>query len=136
MNLINALMGNKSLLNGAVGMLKKAFLSDGVTAVFITPSDDMEGDTPGLKIQQFTGAVAVLTGNDLDEYIVYRNLINASGPGTFLTAREFAEYEQFRREAAHEAAEQRQLASEPGMSQAEYDAQFNRILEEKEVRHV
>lgn len=71
MDILKSLMANKSILNSALRMLKSAFLKDGITAVFITPSDDDNSDTPGMKIQSYGGPVAILTGDDLVEVSEY-----------------------------------------------------------------
>lgn len=71
MDILKTLMGNKSILNGALGMLKNAFLQDGISAVIITPSDDPESPTPGMKIAQYGGPVAILAGEELKEVELY-----------------------------------------------------------------
>lgn len=86
MEILKSLMGNKSLLSGALGMLRNAFFKDGISAVFITPSDDQGGDTPGMSIRSFNVPVAILAGEDLEEvqsYFKIKSLYSAA-PGYFL----------------------------------------------------
>lgn len=86
MDILKSLMGNKSILNGALGMLRNAFFKEGISAVFITPSDEDNSDTPGLKIQSYAGPVAVLTGEELEEVQEYFRIrsMYKDAPGYFL----------------------------------------------------
>lgn len=74
MDILKSLMGNKTILNSALGMLRNAFLKDGISAVFITPSDDPNGDTPGMSIRSFGEPVAILAGPELAEVQEYFRL--------------------------------------------------------------
>ena len=118
MDILKSLMGNKSILNGALGMLKSAFLKDGITAVFITPSDDENSETPGMKIQSYRGPVAILTGEELvevQEYFKVKAMCSKS-PGYFLflddkltylpnSAEAFEEFKAFKESALREPKE-------------------------------
>lgn len=74
MDILKVLMGNQSIMGKALGMLRDAFFKEGVTAVFIVPSNDMTGDTPGMSIRQFKEPVAILAGPELAEVQEYFRL--------------------------------------------------------------
>lgn len=66
MNPIKALMGNKSLINVALGSVRDSMAKDGISCIVLQLDPTAEGDTPGLKIQSLAGPVGILTGADLD----------------------------------------------------------------------
>lgn len=64
---LTGLLNNKTVLNSALGMIRNWMTKDSIAAVVISRTDDMTGDTPGLKIQAYTSHIGVVSG-------VYDNL--------------------------------------------------------------
>lgn len=58
-------MGNKSLINVALGSVRDSMTKDGISCIVLQLDPTAEGDTPGLKISSLAGPVGILSGRDL-----------------------------------------------------------------------
>lgn len=66
MNLLNGLLGNKTLLNTALGGIRNNMQKDGISCIVLKLTDDLSGETPGLDIKSYGDRIGIISGPDLD----------------------------------------------------------------------
>lgn len=63
------IIGNAGVIKAALGGVKSSMEKDGVSCIILQLDPSAEGDTPGLSVKSFNGAVGILTGDDLGNYL-------------------------------------------------------------------
>ena len=69
MGLLDSLFSNKSVMNVALGQIASHMEKDGMTAIVIKRDPSAEGETPGLRIRSYKGELAIISGEDLAEFM-------------------------------------------------------------------
>jgi hypothetical protein len=73
MNILQSIAGNKTILNIALKQISASMEKDGTTAIIILRDpDNKDEEGAGLFVKTFTTGIGILEGDDLTDYLRYR----------------------------------------------------------------
>lgn len=72
--LLNSLFKNKSVINIALSQLTNHMEKDGIDVILIRRNPaNQDPESPGLDIRSYSGEIAILSGEDLTNFLTLKN---------------------------------------------------------------